>query len=204
MWVIVCVLIYLVFIVFTLNAYSCITLEWRNINHEIWLAQIVHKSPCSTILHRTFWAPLSCAILNMMLIDAAQRVERNSVVVTSVVAAMQLSQYNHSLRVSLLGLLEMILYTGTWKWLLIKWVMCLRFQNMSIIHSFKDHIVGFKMIPTAWFYPSFRQSYEWFCIDTLETVNSKKNTLKVCLFAWMVWNTNTITTIIVIAIMLRI
>lgn len=51
----------------------------------------------------------------MMLIDAAQRVERNSVVVTSVVAAMQLSQYNHSLRVSLLGLLEMILYTGTWK-----------------------------------------------------------------------------------------
>jgi len=47
---------------------------------------------------------------------------------------------------------------------------------MSILHSFKDHINGFKMTPKAWFYMylSFWQSYEWLCVDTWETVNSRK------------------------------
>jgi len=44
---------------------------------------------------------------------------------------------------------------------------------MSIIHSFEDHICGFKITPTAWFYLSFWRSYEWLRVYTLETVNSR-------------------------------
>jgi len=42
---------------------------------------------------------------------------------------------------------------------------------MSIKHSLKYHILGFKMTPKPWSYLSFWQSYERLCVDTLETVN---------------------------------
>jgi len=45
---------------------------------------------------------------------------------------------------------------------------------MSIVHILKDHTVGFKMTPEAWFYLLFCQSYEWLCVHALETVNSRK------------------------------
>jgi len=63
---------------------------------------------------------------------------------------------------------------------------------MSILHSFKDHFFGFKMTPKPWLYLSFWQSYERLCAQTLETVNSRKTHQKFILFAWMVWNANSI------------
>jgi len=45
---------------------------------------------------------------------------------------------------------------------------------MSIIHSFKDYLFGFKMTPKPWSYLSFRQRYDRLCVHTLETDSSRK------------------------------
>jgi len=38
-------------------------------------------------------------------------------------------------------------------------------------HSFKDHILGFKMTPKAWFYLPFDKVMS---VQTLEAINSRK------------------------------
>jgi len=55
---------------------------------------------------------------------------------------------------------------------------------MSIIYHFKEYICGFKMIPKAWFYLSFWQSYEWLCVHILEAVNPRKMHQKFIYSPW--------------------